>query len=38
MDVIGFLGFRARGTPSAAQLRAKQGMERACHGILFAYD
>src|ERR1700716_3556593 len=27
-----------RGTPSQAELRAKQRMERACHGILFAYD
>jgi len=27
-----------RGTPSEAELRAKQRMERACHGILFAYD
>ena len=26
------------GTPSEAELRAKQRMERACHGILFAYD
>src|SRR6266853_3544585 len=27
-----------RGTPSEAELRGKQRMERACHGILFAYD
>src|ERR1700730_3808017 len=28
----------AGGTPSQVQLRVKQLMEHACHGILFAYD
>src|ERR1700692_4452380 len=29
---------RARRTPSAAELRGKQGWEHACHGIFLAYD
>src|ERR1700692_3801606 len=29
---------RARRTPSAAELRGKQGSEHACHGIFLAYD
>src|ERR1700680_5195250 len=36
-DATGIPGC-TRGTPSEAELRGKQLWERACHGILFAYD